>query len=350
MKVSPAAFAATLPRLSVRGRDRATHLAAAATIAALALAAFAAVRATGGTPNALGHLGYAPIIVAAFFLGWRGGVASGVLMGALLGPAGAAIGMHTEGAPGWVIRAVFFVSIGALTGALFDYVRANAHRWESTATRVIERERDGMLALARGAEAKDTDTGEHVRRVQITTQALAGAAGLGAEEAACLGWAAMLHDVGKLHVPDRILLKPGPLSAKEWAIMRQHPVWGAEILANGDGFELARRIARWHHENLDGSGYPDGLAGTAIPLEARIVRVTDAFDAMTNRRPYTARRSVEDALEELDRCKGRMFDPDLVALMVRLMRDPGLSLRISALRSTSFPGDRSGERVVAIAS
>lgn len=350
MKVSPTAFAATLPSLSVRGRNRVTHSAAVAAIIALALAAFAAVRQTGGTPNALGHLSYAPIVVGAFLFGWRGGVSAGLAMGALLGPAGAATGMPTEGLYGWGVRALSFIAVGGVTGALFDYVRANAHRWESTATRVIEREREGVLALARGAEAKDTDTGEHIRRVQLTSEALAMAAGIARAEAGRIGWAAMLHDVGKLHVPDRILLKPGPLSSREWAIMRQHPVWGAEILADGDGFELARKIARWHHENIDGSGYPDGLSGRAIPIEARIVRVTDAFDAMTNRRPYTEPRTFEDALEELHRHRGTLFDPELVALMIGLMRERELAARVMALRAKPFPSERPSATTAVLAS
>lgn len=318
---------------------RAAPLAAAAVIVILALLAFAAVRATGGTPTALGHLAYAPIVLAAFLFGWRGGVAAALFMGALLGPAGALTGMHTEGVSGWLLRGGFFLAVGAVTGGLFDRVQAVASRWEATATRVAERERQAVLALARGSEAKDTDTGEHIRRVQLTSEALAQAAGLDPGAASQVGWAAMLHDVGKLHVPDRILLKPGPLSADEWAIMRQHPIWGEEIL--GDGFELGRRIARWHHENIDGTGYPDGLAGGAIPLEARIVRITDAFDAITNRRPYAEARSFEEALEELDRCKGRMFDPELVELMIPLVRDAVLASRLRALRARSFPGQSS---------
>jgi putative two-component system response regulator len=177
-----------------------------------------------------------------------------------------------------------------------------------------------MVALARGAEAKDTDTGDHIKRVQTMSERLALASGLSTEDAAAIGWAGMLHDVGKLHVPDRILLKPGPLAAAEWEIMRQHPIWGEQILADGEGFALARRIARWHHENFDGTGYPDGLAGIHIPFEARIVRVADAFDAITHTRPYRRPRSVEEALGELDRSAGRHFDPELVRLQIQLVR------------------------------
>lgn len=133
----------------------------------------------------------------------------------------------------------------------------------------------------------------------------------------------MLHDVGKLHVPDAILTKPGPLTPDEWATMRMHTVWGAEILQTGAAFEVARKVARWHHENFDGSGYPDGLRGDLIPLEARIVRIGDAFDAMTHRRPYQPARPPEWALDQLARHAGAHFDPELVRLFVdRVASDP----------------------------
>jgi putative two-component system response regulator len=230
-----------------------------------------------------------------------------------------------------VIRAVMFVSVGTITGLLFDRTRDALVGWRSAASEIGQRERDGMVALARGAEAKDTDTGDHVMRVQLVTERLALATGLAPDVAADLGWSAMLHDVGKLHVPDRILLKPGSLDPEEWEIMRRHPVWGEHILEHGSGFELARRIARWHHENLDGSGYPDGLRGTAIPLEARIVRIADSFDAMTHDRPYRRARDLPWALQELERHAGTLFDPELVRVFIDLIRtDPSLGERLLA--------------------
>jgi putative two-component system response regulator len=299
----------------------------------LAAVAHAVVHVTGGSPNALNHTGYLAVILAAYLFGWRGGLVAGLLVGTVLGPLGSLTGMRVEAPEAWAVRGTAFVGVGLVTGTLFDRMRHARERWQATAIAVEQRERDGMLALARGAEAKDTDTGEHIRRVQLTSTRLARESGLDHEAAGRVGWSAMLHDVGKLHVPDRILLKPGPLDAAEWEIMRRHPIWGEEILAVGDGFELARRIARWHHEDFDGRGYPDRLAGDRIPLEARIVRITDAFDAMTNRRPYTAPRSFEEALEELDRCAGRQFDPDLVRLMVDLVRgDDDMRRKLTDLR------------------
>ncbi len=307
-------------------------------VAAIVVGGFLAlvlVRVTGGSPNPLNHLGYLPIVLAAYLFGWRGGLATAAFVAFLLGPlptlAGLAGGLEAPDA--WAIRAVTFVVVGVLTGYLFDHARLAVLGWRSAAVEIAQRQRDGMVALARGAEAKDTDTGDHVVRVQLLAEELALATGLDAERAADIGWSAMLHDVGKLHVPDRILLKPGPLSADEWEIMRRHPVWGAEILAQGEGFEVARRIARWHHENIDGSGYPDGLRGERIPLEARIVRIADAFDAMTHPRPYQAARPLEWALEELARYAGSQFDPELAALFIdRVRSDGGLRDRLLAHR------------------
>jgi len=289
-------------------------------VVTLALLAVVAVKSTGGSPNALNHVGYLSVVLAAYLFGWRGAVSAGLLVGALLGPLAAATGMPNDGPQAWLTRGLAFVGIGAAMGLLFDRMRAAVAASERRTSRLVEQERAAVVAFARGAEAKDEATGRHVVRVQITSEALARATGLDAADAERIGWAAMLHDVGKLHVPDRILMKPGPLDAEEWAIMRQHPVWGERILGDDAGFATARTIARWHHENVDGTGYPDGLAGERIPLEARIVRISDAFDAMTNKRPYSEMRSFEDALGELDRFAGRQFDPELVAAMIELVR------------------------------
>jgi hypothetical protein len=310
-------------------------LAGWAAIAVGGLLALVLVRLTGGSPNPINHLGYLPIVLAAYLFGWRGGLLTAVYVAFLLGPFPtlASLAGGVEKPDAWVIRGATFALVGGLTGYLFDHARVATLGWRSAAVEIAQRQRDGMVALARGAEAKDTDTGDHVVRVQLLAEELARAAGVDAERAADIGWSAMLHDVGKLHVPDRILLKPGPLSTDVWAIMRCHPLWGAEILAQGAGFEVARRIARWHHENIDGTGYPDGLRGERIPLEARIVRIADAFDAMTHPRPYQPARAIEWALEELARCAGTQFDPELARLFIDEVRnDAGLRDRLLAHR------------------
>ncbi len=289
-------------------------------VGVLIAVAFVAVRVTGGSPNPLNHLGYMSIVLTAYLFGWRGSLFTAAIVTVVLGPLANVLDLSggVENVEAWAARGVFFVGVGVLVGALFDRTRGAEDRWRGLALKVIDREREGMTALARGLAAKDGHTGDHVTRVQSLSEELALAAGFSAADAHDVGWSAMLHDVGKLHVPDSILLKPSPLTSAEWEIVRQHPIWGEEILAQGEGFELARRIARWHHENFDGSGYPDGLRYDAIPLEARLVRIIDAFDAMTHTRPYHAARTFEYAIEELRHCAGRQFDPDLVELFLDL--------------------------------
>lgn len=300
--------------------ERLRPVAIALLVLAFEFGAYLIIRLSGGLPNAFGHLIYAGVVLAAYAFGGPGGLAAGLVGGFLLGPFADFTGVSNDGERAWLTRTIAYAGVGILTGLLFERARTSIRAWRETAARVAERERDGMVALARGAEAKDTDTGDHIRRVQRTAEELALAAGLGKEEASAIGWAGMLHDVGKLHIPDRILLKPGPLSKAEWAVMRQHTVWGERILADGDGFALARQIARWHHENFDGSGYPDRIAGSAIPLEVRVVRLADAFDAMTHDRPYRGALCLEDALAELARGAGRAFDPELTRVFVEIVR------------------------------
>lgn len=167
-----------------------------------------------------------------------------------------------------------------------------------------------MLAVA--SEAKDADTGAHVRRIQRYAEALARERGLPKGLVDRIGYSAILHDVGKMQVPDEILKKPGSLTESERDEIQRHTLVGERILSRLPFFDEARRIARSHHENWDGSGYPDGLAGEAIPLSARIVRLVDVFDGLTSRRAYKPAWSPEVSAEYIQRGAGTLFDPALV--------------------------------------
>ena len=303
-------------------------------IASLTLVTFVLVRFTGGAPNAVMELGYAPVALAAYAFGWRGGLAAGLAVGAALGPAPALLGFdRVEGPAEWLIRSTAFAGIGTLIGRLLDRSASDAGHARARLAEVAMRERESLIALATAAESRDTDAGEHVRRLELTSQRLAERAGLDPRAAAGIGWAAMLHDIGKLRVPERILLKASPLNPDEWTIVRLHPIWSEQALGTGEHLAVARQVARSHHENWDGTGYPDGLYGDRIPLAARIVRITDAFDAMTNRRPYQSPVSFEAALEELHANAGRDFDPELVRLFGDLLRtDAALRSHLTDLR------------------
>jgi putative two-component system response regulator len=175
--------------------------------------------------------------------------------------------------------------------------------------------------LGRAAEYKDNETGMHVIRMSHFAQVLALAAGCSPAWAEDLLNAAPMHDVGKIGIPDAVLRKPGPLDAEEWATMRRHPEIGAEIIGEHPAgvLQLAREIALTHHEKWNGTGYPRGLAGDAIPLSARIVAIADVFDALTTRRPYKEPWPVQDALDHIAAQSGQHFDPDLVVLFAPLL-------------------------------
>lgn len=203
------------------------------------------------------------------------------------------------------------------TAARLAERRATALQAQLAQTKRIRRET--VLVLARAAEARDEVTGEHITRVGDLSVRLAERAGLDAALIEELRYAAMLHDVGKLHIPDRILLKPGPLSPEERALIQQHTVKGERILGEWEGLALARQVVRWHHEAWDGTGYPDGLAGERIPITSRIVHLVDVYDALVSERPYKQAWSLERAWDELVRQSGRHFDPGLVQLFEGLV-------------------------------
>jgi putative nucleotidyltransferase with HDIG domain len=186
----------------------------------------------------------------------------------------------------------------------------------------IERAQRGLLesayketvsALASALGTKDTGTRQHSQRVQRYALELAEALDPALAREPALEYGFLLHDIGKIGVPDQILLKPGPLSEPEWRVMRAHTVLGAQMIG-GVAFlqEAGVQVVRSHHERWDGSGYPDGLAGDEIPIGARIFAVADAVDAITNHRPYREARSWRDCRHEIVAEKGKQFDPDVV--------------------------------------
>lgn len=175
--------------------------------------------------------------------------------------------------------------------------------------------------LGRAAEYKDNETGMHVIRMSHFAHSLALAAGCSPAWSEDLLNAAPMHDIGKIGVPDAVLCKPGKLDSQEWQIMRRHPEMGAEIIGQHDTglLQMAHTIALHHHEKWDGSGYPQGCAGAAIPLEARIVAIADVFDALTTERPYKKPWAIEDAVAHIQAQAGQHFDPHLVTLFVGLV-------------------------------
>lgn len=170
---------------------------------------------------------------------------------------------------------------------------------------------DTINRLSMAAEYKDEDTGDHIVRIGLFCSFLGEKLGMSAKEALNIRYASPMHDVGKIGIPDKILLKPGKLTDEEFEIMKTHTTIGAKILdrSKSEILRVAHRIALYHHEKWDGRGYPMGLGGSDIPLEARIVSVFDTFDALTNRRPYKEPYPLDLALKIIREQRGKQFDP-----------------------------------------
>ncbi|MFK5913954.1 MAG: response regulator [Woeseiaceae bacterium] len=199
---------------------------------------------------------------------------------------------------------------------LDEMVKERTQELNDTRLEVIRR-------LGRAAEYRDDLTGFHIVRMSQYSQILALATGMEARLADMLLNASPMHDIGKIGVPDNVLMKPGKLDADEWSIMKTHVDIGVEILSGSSSelMELAAEVAQNHHEKWDGSGYPKGLAGEDIPLSGRIVAIADVFDALTTERPYKKAWPVEEAVEFLKGQKGKHFEPRLVDLFIDILPD-----------------------------
>lgn len=199
--------------------------------------------------------------------------------------------------------------------ALYDQKRELEHMVQLRTEELNTTREQVIRRLARAAEYRDNETGNHVLRVAHNARLIAKAYGLGREAVEVIFSTAPMHDVGKIGVPDHILLKPGALDEHEWNQMRLHPVIGARIIGKHNNLLLktARAIALTHHERWDGLGYPNGLKEDAIPVEGRIVAIADVFDALISKRPYKPAFSIEASLAIMDAEDGQRFDPALMA-------------------------------------
>lgn len=222
------------------------------------------------------------------------------------------------------LRVQNFLRMRLMTQRLAEQNRFLEERVRERTQQLEAAHLDVVARLARAAEYRDDDTGEHAKRVGETAARIAAEMGIDLGRVEIIRLAATLHDLGKIGIPDAILLKPGKLTEEEFEQVRKHTTIGAEVLHGSPChfLQIAEPIAHYHHERWDGTGYPKGLRGEEIPLEARIVAVADVFDALCSTRPYKTAISPAQALAEIQRNAGTQFDPAVVAAFEKVVDLP----------------------------
>jgi HD-GYP domain-containing protein (c-di-GMP phosphodiesterase class II) len=300
--------------------------------------------------------------LAAPFLSLRIGVLKSALTAVAVG-AGYVLGAQLAFNAGLVVRVtapLLALALGTAAMTAASYLTANGERrhlgW--IASRRTQQLRDAQLEivtrLAQAAESRDADTGDHIERIGHLCERLALKLGLDPRGARLLRHASAMHDVGKIAIPDRILLKPGRFTEDERRVMETHAARGAEILSGSSSplIQMAEQIALTHHERWDGSGYPNGLAGDEIPFAGRICAVCDVFDALVSKRPYKNAWPLARALEEIARGSGSHFEPALVAAFLELASEvdgllplaPAKVLELDSIPALGDPAGAAGEQ------
>lgn len=277
---------------------------------------------TGGTGLAYLHLIYLPVIVASLTIGLLGGLLTALAGGLLvLGPLMPLdVGSQVmQQLPNVLFRTSFLVLVALITGAFGASVRRRRTRQELAERQLRQLYARNLRLFATLVSKRDRETAGHCGRVAHNCAVLGRVLGLEERELRNLYWAGMLHDVGKLAVPEAILQKPARLTPEEFETVKQHSNVGAEFLTQLSAtFEPIAEGVRWHHERWDGSGYPDGLKETGIPLSARILAAVDVFEAVTSERPYHSPMTRDEARAVIREGAGSHFDPAVAAAFLEL--------------------------------
>ena len=229
----------------------------------------------------------------------------------------------TETIEAFLVVSILTAAAAMVVWVSMDNTDRNIRRIYRSKAKVRRAYEDTLEAWARALEYRDRETEGHSRRVTELSVALSRVLGVDGEELTSIRWGSLLHDVGKLAIPDSVLLKPGPLSPEERALMELHPVYAREMLSRIPFLHSVMAIPYHHHERWDGTGYPEGLAGEDIPLAARIFSVVDQWEALSSDRPYRKAWSRERIVTYLEENAGRIFDPEIVETFLRLVAPKG---------------------------
>lgn len=274
-----------------------------------------AVYKTGGAKTAVPHLYYLPIVATGIIRGRAWGAVTGLVCGMASGPfmpldAGTGALQHPTN---WVIRICFFALVGYVSGITSSIMNAQ-NRQLSRKNKELNATLEALTtAFARAIDAKDSYTGDHSENVARYAVMLGREVGLSQDDLECLFKAGILHDIGKIAIPDRVLNKPGRLTQDEYDLIKQHPQHGYDILRPIPELYRCAKLVLYHHKGFSHGGYPDITEGDAVPLGARILAIADAWDAMTSDRKYRKALSRDEAIKRLLDSSGTQFDPELVS-------------------------------------
>ncbi|MGH2692294.1 MAG: HD domain-containing phosphohydrolase [Actinomycetota bacterium] len=284
-----------------------------ATIAAMLVACGLLIEAAGGGTTPFVHLLYVPVIVAAVAFKTWGGLAVGILAGIISAPA---VTGAVEPGGAWAMRALIFAGIGWTFGTAHELLQKRLGQTKELVRKLSTVHARTLSTFASTVDLRDKPTSGHSSRVAHNARAVGMALGLAQETLRAVYWAGLLHDLGKIAIPERILLKPGALTPDEVITMRRHSDIGANLLmsVSADLRQIADGV-RSHHERWDGSGYPRQMRGEEIPLAGRIVSIVDVFEALTCNRPYRQPQPVTEVLDFVRQRNGAWFDPMLVPLL-----------------------------------
>lgn len=284
---------------------------------------------TTGTRFVYVHLMYIPVVLGAISFGVRGGLFFGLLAGLSIGPF---MPLNTltgemQSLGGWVFRTVFFMLTGSVVGTFASLFKQRIRSSQGLAFKLAETYEQNLKTFVGLVESRDNETVGHCERVAYNAFQLGQKVGLKSEELDELYWAGLMHDLGKISVPEVILKKPGKLNDMEYALMRRHTIYGHDILnAVSPFFSNIAKGVRAHHEKFDGSGYPDSLQGEDIPLFGRILAVVDVFEALTSHRTYRTPLDLPEAMQYLKDHSGTHFDPALVPAFLDLIEQGEIML------------------------
>ncbi len=281
------------------------------------------VYVTGGVKTAAPHLFYIPIVITGITKGSAWGGATGLVSGLFTGPFMPldVAGRVMQDPSNWCFRLCFFVFIGYVSGVGSSMLIVKNQQLSKKNKELNATLKALTSAFARAIDAKDTYTANHSEKVARYAVRLGKRSGLSREQLQCLFQAGILHDIGKIAIPDRVLNKPGSLTPDEFDLIREHPLHGYDILKPIRGLQDCAKLVLYHHKGLNGWGYPDGLQDETVPIEARILAIADAWDAMTSDRPYRSALSKDEALMRLKEGSGTQFDPELVSKVTELIGD-----------------------------